>query len=97
MLRLFAIIVTAAACVAAGVTAGLVAFASELHWPLSEANLAAGSGYGIRGGVIGAVIAAFFLWQADRKTLWIAGAIAVAVTWLVTFAGVWWIVVSSLG
>jgi hypothetical protein len=97
MTRLFLIVVMIAICLGAGATAGPAAFASELSWPLSEANLTASLALGTGWGVVGALVAAVALALADRKRLGITAVIAVAVTWLISFAGVWWVVVSSLG
>jgi hypothetical protein len=97
MLRLFVIIATAVACVGAGATAGVVAFASEFRWPLSDANFDYSARLGAYWGVGGAVIATICLSQTDRKYLWMAGGIAVVATWLVTCAAVWWHMVSGLG
>jgi hypothetical protein len=97
MLRLFVISVTACACIGAGVTAGPAAFASELHWPLSEENLTESVYLGLAWGMAGALIACLALSFASRKLLWTTGMIAVAATWLIAFAAVWWNVVSSLG
>jgi hypothetical protein len=97
MLRLILIVLTAAACVGAGTTAGPVAFASEFHWPLSEPNFRTSVHFGLCWGIVGALIAAFALALTHRKYLWITAVIAIVATWLITFAGVWFMVVSSLG
>lgn len=97
MRRLLVIIVTAAACFGAGATAGPVAFASEFGWPLSEINFRDSIRLGIGWSVVGALIGALVLALADRKHFFITALIAVVATWLTTCAGVWWIVVSSLG
>jgi len=89
--------VTVAACVGAGATAVPVAFASELYWPLSEDNFRESVSLGIGWGIVGALSAASALSIANRKYLWITAVIAVVGTWLITFAGVWWYVGSSLG
>lgn len=89
MFRLLVILVTAAVCVAA--------FASVFQWPLSPANFDEASSLGIRWGAGGALFAALWLAQIDRKYLGRCAVLAVVATWLVTFVAVWLSVISSLG
>jgi hypothetical protein len=96
-MRVLVIIATSAVCVGAGATAGPLACASVLEWPLSEINLKHSVGLGLAWGVFGALLAAVVLSAVDRKRLWVTAGIAVTTTWLITLAGVWWYVVSSLG
>jgi hypothetical protein len=84
-LRVLVAAVACAACVAAGATAGPVAFATTLGLPLAEINLRESVGLGLCGGFFGALLAAPALWFVDRKRLWLVAALAVAATWLVTF------------
>jgi hypothetical protein len=84
-LRVLVAAVACAACVAAGAAAGPVAFATELGLPLAEINWRGPVGLGLCGGAFGALLAAPALWFVDRKRLWLAAAVAVAATWLVTF------------
>ena len=97
MLRLGLLILTAAACIGAGATASLAAFATELHWPLSEINFRDSACFGAGWGIVGAVGSLIALSLGDRKHLCLIAAAAVLLTWLVTYAGVWWVVVSGLG
>jgi hypothetical protein len=97
VLRLVTMVVTAVACVGAGATAGVAAFASELTWPLSPANFAGSALMGAYWGIACGAIAAICLAALNRKHLWIAAVLAVVVTWFVTCAGVWWLLVSNLG
>jgi hypothetical protein len=97
MKRLFVILLAAMACVGGGATAAVAAFVSEFRWPLSEANFDYSSRLGLYCGVAGALVATVCLCCVNRKHLWAAGAFAVAVTWLATFAGVWWHMVCGLG
>jgi hypothetical protein len=97
MFRLLVISMTGLACVAAGATAGLLAFASELGWPLSAANFGYSARLGAYCGIASAVTAALCLATIDRKHLWLGGAVALVVTWLLSCAGVWWHVVTGLG
>jgi hypothetical protein len=89
--------VIAAACIGAGAAAGLGAFATELHWPLSDINFGDAVRLGLGWGVVGAVVAACVLSVVERKHLWIAAATTVGVTWLTTYAAIWWMVVCALG
>jgi hypothetical protein len=84
-LRVLVAAVAGAACVAAGATAGPVAFATESGLPLAEINLRGTVGLGLSGGAFGALLAAPALWFIDRKRLWLAAAVADATTWLGTF------------
>ncbi len=96
-MRLLLASVTGVACIIAGATAGLLAFASEFHWPLSPANFAYSFQIGIYWGIAGALITIVFLSLADRNYLWVASAISVLITWLVAFIGVWLCMVLGLG
>lgn len=76
---------------------GLAAFTSELHWPLSEENFAYAVRLGYTCGSVGALITAVCLLVMDRKRMWMAAPVAVVVTCSITFAGVWWHLISGLG
>jgi hypothetical protein len=94
MVRIVVIAVTAAACVLAGASAGLLAFAVEVHTSLLDPDIAI---YGAGWSCVGVVVVAVWLWYAERKYLLRIAVIGVAATWLATFVCVWLRVVSGLG
>jgi hypothetical protein len=85
--RVLAVAAAGAACLGAGATAGLAAFAAESGLPLADAALREPVGLGLCGGAFGALLAGAALSFASRKRLWLTAA-AVALTWLVTFVAV---------
>jgi hypothetical protein len=89
------VLATALACVAAGATAGPVAYATELLVPLTGDNFHEPVGLGLCWGGFGALIAAVALWFVPRKHLWWTAALAVPATWLLAFNGVLVIVLNS--
>jgi hypothetical protein len=97
MVRLLVIVATAVACVGAGASGALAAFATVLAWPLSGANFAEAVHQGLAWGAVGALLGAVGLTRTERECLWMGALSAVVITWLVTYAAVWWDVVSSLG
>jgi len=94
MLRLCLMIIVAFACIGAGATAGLAAFASEFNWPLSEPNFEYSARLGAYCGAFGALIAAACLFVVKRKYIWVVVALSIIGTWIITCAGVWCHVIS---
>lgn len=97
MFRPAVIVVTAAACIGVGVLASVMAFGSLLTFPLSPANFDYATSDGVRCRAVAAVIAAGCLFAVDQRYLVVAAVIAVALTWLVTFASVFLYVAMGLG
>ncbi len=95
--RIFVILLTIAACVTVGATAGPMAFATELHWPLSDVNLRDSICLGIGCGISGGFLAALTLLIVRRERLLVTAVLAVTATWLIIFTAVWWLVVMALG
>ncbi len=94
-MRVSVVVLVSLGCVVAGATAGPVAYASELHVPLTGDNLREPVGLGLCWGVFGALLAAVALSFVRRKHLWWAAAVAVPATWLMTFAGLVLIALNS--
>src|SRR5689334_7558955 len=97
MFRLVVIVLTIPGCILFGITGAILGIAAELHWPLSEVNLAYTIRWGVGIGVIGAAVTALALWTAPRERLGWIGSLGAGVTLVVSCASMWWDVVRSLG
>jgi predicted Zn finger-like uncharacterized protein len=97
MVRWILIPVAVATCLLAGLAGAIAGMCAVLHWPLSEENFAYATRWGVVAGLLGALPAAGLLLSARRDRLWWLAILVVSFTLLMSCAGMWCNVVSSLG
>jgi hypothetical protein len=97
MLRVVVILVAVPGCVLGGVVGALTGVCIEFQWPLSEENLAYTIRWGVTLGAGGAILTVLVLCAVPREKLWPVGSLGPCVTFLLSVAGMWWDIVTSLG
>jgi hypothetical protein len=97
MLRWILVLLTAAACLFAGVLGAMAGICAELHCPLSRENFNYTLKHGCVTGTLGGLFATGLLLFARRDRLWLLAILSAGLTLLFSFAVMWWDVVASLG
>jgi hypothetical protein len=97
MLRWVLVPIAVTTCVLAGIVGAIAGTCAELHWPLSDLNIAHAIRWGVVAGLLGAFLAAGLILSARRERLWWLAILAAGFTLLMSCAGMWWNVVNSLG
>src|SRR3954451_10831230 len=97
MLRWILVPIAVATCLLAGIVGAMAGICAALHWPLSDLNFAYTIRWGVVAGLLGAFLAAGLLLSARRERLWWLAILVAGFTLLMSCAGMWWNVVSSLG
>lgn len=97
MLRSIHVLITVAACLWAGIEGAIAGMGVELQTPLSAPSHTYAVRWGTGAGVLCAFIAVGVLLSARRERLWWLTIVAAGSTLILSFAGMWFKVVSGLG